>query len=243
RERKDGTKVEVLYETISVIGKGSVGMISKVRHRHSGVEYALKTIQLDKISRSMLKEMRNEIEILKRLDHPNIIRAIETFESDKEVYLVMKLCTGGDLHRRAPYAEAAVVDIISKLLSATWYMHQQGIVHRDLKLENVVYESTLPDSDIFIIDYGLSKIMDRDEARMKEVVGTLYTMAPEVLNGGVSYDKSCDMWSIGVIAFVLLSGDMPFDTASKQRLIKAVEDGRFEFSGRRWSRVSSEARR
>lgn len=78
---------------------------------------------------------------------------------------------------------------------------------------------------------------------MSEVVGTLYTMAPEVLNGGVTYDKSCDMWSIGVIAFILLSGDMPFDTASKQRLIKAVEDGRFEFSGRRWNRVSSEARR
>ncbi|CAM9965868.1 unnamed protein product [Ectocarpus sp. 4 AP-2014] len=241
RERK-GTKVEDLYETISIIGKGSVGMIAKVKHRQTGVEYALKTIQLEKISSSMLKEMRNEIEILKRLDHPNIIRAIETFESDKEVYLVMRLCTGGDLHRRAPYAEAAVVDIITKLLSATWYMHQQGIVHRDLKLENVVYESTLPESDIFIIDYGLSKIIDRDEARMSEVVGTLYTMAPEVLNGGVSYDKSCDMWSIGVIAFVLLSGDMPFDTTSKQRLIKAVEDGRFEFSGRRWSRVSSEAR-
>ncbi|CAM9417639.1 unnamed protein product [Ectocarpus sp. 6 AP-2014] len=241
RERK-GTKVEDLYETISVIGKGSVGMISKVKHRQTGVEYALKTIQLEKISRSMLKEMRNEIEILKRLDHPNIIRAIETFESDKEVYLVMRLCTGGDLHRRAPYAESAVVDIITKLLSATWYMHQQGIVHRDLKLENVVYESTLPDSDIFIIDYGLSKIIERDEDRMNEVVGTLYTMAPEVLNGGVSYDKSCDMWSIGVIAFVLLSGDMPFDTNTKQRLIKAVEDGRFEFSGRRWNRVSSEAR-
>lgn len=78
---------------------------------------------------------------------------------------------------------------------------------------------------------------------MNEVVGTLYTMAPEVLNGGVSYDKSCDMWSIGVIAFVLLSGDMPFHTTTKQRLIKDVEDGRFEFSGRRWSRVSSEARR
>lgn len=77
---------------------------------------------------------------------------------------------------------------------------------------------------------------------MKEVVGTLYTMAPEVLNGGVSYDKSCDMWSIGVMAFVLLSGDMPFDHSTKQRLVKAVEDGRYEFSGRRWNGVSGDAR-
>lgn len=78
---------------------------------------------------------------------------------------------------------------------------------------------------------------------MKEVVGTLYTMAPEVLNGGITYDKSCDMWSIGVMAFVLLSGDMPFNVATKQKLVRAVEEGSYEFSGRRWNIVSAEARR
>ncbi|CAM9097325.1 unnamed protein product, partial [Hapterophycus canaliculatus] len=241
-ERK-GAKMDDLYEMVSVIGRGSVGMISKVRHRQTGVEYALKTIQLEKISSRLAKEMRNEIEILKRLDHPNIIRAIETFESDKEVYLIMKLCMGGDLHSRAPYSEKAAADIITKLLSATWYMHQQGIVHRDLKLENVVYESKARDADIYIIDYGLSKIVNTTEERMNEVVGTLYTMAPEVLNGGITYDKSCDMWSIGVMAFVLLSGDMPFNFSTKQKLVKAVEEGSYEFSGRRWNRVSAEARR
>ena len=88
----------------------------------------------------------------------------------------------------------------------------------------------------------LKQIIDTNEERMKEVVGTLYTMAPEVLNGGISYDMSCDMWSIGVMAFVLLSGDMPFDHSTKQRLVKAVEDGRYEFSGRRWDGVSVDAR-
>lgn len=77
---------------------------------------------------------------------------------------------------------------------------------------------------------------------MKEVVGTLYTMAPEVLNGSISYDKSCDMWSIGVMAFMLLSGELPFDASSKYRLMKGVEDGRYEFSGRRWNHISGEAR-
>lgn len=91
-------------------------------------------------------------------------------------------------------------------------------------------------------DFFFLQIVDTHEARMKEVVGTLYTMAPEVLDGGKSYDKSCDMWSIGVMTFVLLSGDMPFDHSSKQRLINAVEDGRFEFSGKRWDRVSGDAR-
>lgn len=87
------------------------------------------------------------------------------------------------------------------------------------------------------------QIVDTSEERMKEVVGTLYTMAPEVLNGGITYDKSCDMWSIGVMAFMLLSGDMPFDFTTKQNLVRSVEEGKYEFSGRRWNRVSGEARR
>eukprot|EP00904_Undaria_pinnatifida_P000932 jgi/Undpi1/1083/HiC_scaffold_10.g04546.m1 len=233
-------------------------MISKVRHRQTKVEYALKTIQLEKMTSKLAKEMRNEIEILKRLDHPNIIRAIETFESDRMVYLVMKLCTGGDLRSRAPYTEKDAADIIIKasgccLLSADFVLVGAGrgggegafllahlrdsgaaldangdfhrIVHRDLKLENVVYESKLQDADIFIIDYGLSKIVDTSETPMKEMVGTLYTMAPEVLTGK-TYDRSCDMWSIGVMAFLLLSDNMPFDFSSKKRLIKSVELGR-----------------
>ncbi|CAN0006261.1 unnamed protein product, partial [Laminaria digitata] len=121
-------------------------------------------------------------------------------------------------------------------------MHQQGIVHRDLKLENVVYESKVQDSDIFIIDYGLSKVcVYTNEELMTDMVGTLYTMAPEVLLGK-TYDRSCDMWSIGVMAFLLLSDDMPFDFSSKKRLVKAVELGRYEFSGRRWDHVSGDAR-
>lgn len=86
------------------------------------------------------------------------------------------------------------------------------------------------------------QIIDTNGARMKEMVGTLYTMAPEVLLG-TAYDSSCDMWSIGVMTFLLLSGDMPFDFTTKQRLVKSVEDGRYEFSGRRWDRITSDARR
>lgn len=239
RERKGVSAMGELYEYIGFIGKGSVGMIAKVRHRQTGVEYAMKTIQLAKFSRSILKEMRNEIEVLKRLDHPNTIRAIETFEEERQMYLIMKLCTGGDLRARTPYSEKAVANIVTKLLSATCYMHEKGICHRDLKLENVVYESKAPDSDIFIIDYGLSKIANHEE--MDEVVGTLYTMAPEVV-AGKNYDNSCDMWSIGVMTFVLLSGTMPFPMFSAFQLKAAIAAGTYDFSGPRWTHISYEAK-
>lgn len=94
---------------------------------------------------------------------------------------------------------------------------------------------------MFLCALRVLKIINSNMSRIKGVVGTLYTMAPEVLKGD-AYDSSCDMWSIGVMTYLLLSGDMPFDCSTKQRLMKAVEDGRYEFSGKRWGYISPEAR-
>ncbi|CAM9601238.1 unnamed protein product [Discosporangium mesarthrocarpum] len=237
RQRRQGACVEMFYETLHTIGHGSMGTVSRVRHLPTGSEYALKTIQLARISPKMVQEMRNEIDVLKRLDHPNIIRAIETFESKRRVYLVMELCTGGDLTRRGPYTETVAAHLI---LSAVSYMHDQGVSHRDLKLENVMYESHDPDAEIQVIDFGLSKIYLKHGKLMHEMVGTLYSMAPEVILG--EYDESCDMWSVGVMAFILLSGDMPFDCTTQKRLLKSIEAGHYEFRGRRWKKISMEAR-
>ncbi|CAM9900074.1 unnamed protein product [Choristocarpus tenellus] len=158
RQRKVGAVLEMYYEILNTIGHGSMGTVSRVQHLATGNQYAMKAIQLSRISAKMVQEMRNEIGILKRLDHPNIIRAIETFESKRRVFLIMKLCTGGDLTKRAPYTENVAVSLITKILSAVSYMHSRSICHRDLKLENVMFESTDPDSEIQIIDFGLSKV-------------------------------------------------------------------------------------
>ncbi|CAM9795306.1 unnamed protein product [Chrysoparadoxa australica] len=190
----------------------------------------------------MKQEMQNEINILRRLDHPNIIKAHETFTSSRRIYLIMELCTGGDLSARAPYKEKEAIVIMRKLLSAVGYMHEHNVVHRDLKLENVMFESREPDADIKCIDFGLSKIYINNR-RMHDMVGTLYSMAPEVMHGGSEgYGPSCDVWSLGVIAYVLLSGRFPFDCRNKVALRAAVKKGVYNFSSSPWRKISKEAK-
>jgi len=105
--------------------------------------FALKTIQLNKISETFLKELRNEVEILKSLDHPNIVKPIEVFEStqNRQLFVVMELCSGGDLYSRDPYTESQAASIVGKVLSALTYMHSRNIIHRDIKYENIMFEN------------------------------------------------------------------------------------------------------
>ena len=156
--------------------------------------YAMKSIHLEQFTQQIfIDELRNEIAILKNLDHPNIVRAIETFEFRGKISIVMELCSGGDLYARDPYSEAEAARIVSSILSAIAYMHSRKIVHRDLKFENVLFVNTSPMSDVKLIDFGLSKVyVDR---RFTDICGTIYTMAPEVILG--QHTEKADMWSIG----------------------------------------------
>jgi calcium-dependent protein kinase len=130
-----------------------------------------------------------------------------------EIYLVQELCMGGELFDRLDeqpnfhYTEAECAKLIKQMLCAVRYLHSHGIIHRDLKLENFLFSSKANDSELKMIDFGLSKHFKCGEVQ-NEAVGTPYTCAPEVLRG--SYDEKCDIWAIGVIAFLLLSGDAPF---------------------------------
>jgi serine/threonine protein kinase len=164
--------------------------------------YAVKAIQKDQINEMYHEEMRNEIEILKHLDHPNIVRIFESFEHKRQIYLVMEYCSGGDLYERCnPYTEEETAKIITKILSAVAYMHRRGVVHRDLKFENILFENKRKNANIKIIDFGLSKVFKSDKYRklpvMTDFVGTLYTMAPEVRSlilGSRLYFKSSWHW-------------------------------------------------
>ncbi|CAM9170181.1 unnamed protein product, partial [Phaeothamnion confervicola] len=238
RERREGT-IDDYYRVERRIGHGSMGTVAEVLNKQTGHHLALKTIQLARISDQMIDEMRNEIEILKRLDHPNIIKAIETFESRRRVYLVMELCSGGDLTKRGPYSEGRAAATVLKMVSAVAYMHSRGVCHRDLKLENVLYSSEAPDAELKLIDFGLSKIYLKNQ-RLHGVVGTLYSMAPEVFSG--SYDSKCDMWSVGVLAYILLCGRMPFDCSSKNTLVEDIQRGVVSFQGPHWSGISEPAK-
>jgi calcium-dependent protein kinase len=148
-----------------------------------------------------------------QLDHPNIVRIEEVYESSNEIYIVQELCLGGDLFDRLDeqpdfhYNEVQCARLVKQMLSSVRYLHSKGIIHRDLKLENFLFSSTKTESPIKMIDFGLSKHFEIGQS-LDERVGTPYTVAPEILRG--SYNEKCDVWAIGVITYLLLSGETPF---------------------------------
>jgi calcium-dependent protein kinase len=127
----------------------------------------------------------------------------EAYDRKRHIYLIMDYCRGGDLSERERFTEEQAATIVYKLLDAVSYLHKRNVVHRDLKLENIMFDKEGPDADAKIIDFGLAtRYLSDNHKRMADKVGTLYSMAPQVLQG--IYDYKCDLWSIGVIAYMLL---------------------------------------
>jgi serine/threonine protein kinase len=220
---------------------------TKDEERDSDVRYALKTIQLNRVSPDFVEELRNEINILRTLDHPNIVRAFEVYEQQYKgqprIHLILELCSGGDLYRRTPYSERDAAGIVGQLLSAVKYMHDHDIVHRDLKFENIMFESHRADAEIKVIDFGLSKkfLHNDTERYMSEGVGTIYTMAPQVLEG--DYNSQADMWSVGVITYMLLSDTKPFSSRGREKMIDMIMRCDYHpMEGLGWDHVTQQAK-
>lgn len=203
------------------------------------VFYALKSIHLDRcMNKEFQMELKNEVAILKNLDHPNIVRAIETFLHQDRLFIALELCNGGDLYTRDPYSEHEALKITSDLFSAVAYLHSRGIIHRDLKFENIMFTNSSKHADIKIIDFGLSKKFAANEF-LADTVGTVYTMSPELLTG--SYNEKADVWSLGVICFMLLSSSMPFFGKDRAQVLRKIARASFHFNSRRWKKISNDA--
>lgn len=197
-----------------MLGAGNFGKVFLAQSTaDSEFKVAIKTIQkkrlLDKI-----EVLKDEINILSSLDHPNIVKYYETYESPNYLYLVMEYCHGGELFKKLTengedFTEQKAARIMKSLFLAVNHLHSKGIAHRDLKPENVMYGS---DERVKIIDFGLSKLTVQNNGglngNLKTLVGTPYYVAPEVLEG--DYSKECDCWSLGVIMYIILSGYLPF---------------------------------
>jgi len=228
------------------LGSGSYGVVHKGVHNVTHQERAIKVIPRAKIKN--FDRFRTEVRILQTLDHPNVIKLYEYFEDETNVYLVMEVCSGGELFERIIekeyFSEKYAAQVFKQILEAINYCHNNGVCHRDLKPENFLFESKDDASDLKVIDFGLSKILDQGSKavlqRMKTKAGTPYYISPEVLTG--NYDISCDMWSAGCILYILLCGYPPFYGDDDQEILKMVKKGDFDFDGEEWDEVSEDAK-
>lgn len=230
-----------IVDNDSVLGRGCTGSVRLCTRITTGVRYALKTLRVDNMTPESKKKFHQEISIMTKLDHPNILRLHEYFETDTKVYLVLDLCHGGELldylngQYRHHFDEGVVRRYVKQIVGAVVYLHEHGIVHRDLKLENFLLETKDPDSEIKLIDFGLSTYVDK-HGTARDSVGTPFYVAPEVLSG--PYNNKCDVWSIGVITYMMLCGRPPFFGTTDQLILRAVEAQPVDYSHRRFAHVS-----
>ena len=233
-----------IYDVLKQLGKGGYGKVYEVKNKKTGEIRACK--HLSKLNVKDLDKFRREIEIMKKMDHPNIIQIYEVFESERSLYIIMEECKGGEIFDRIiehiqnkqMYSEKDAANIFQQVMSCIQYCHNKNICHRDLKPENILYLNPGSEKDnlIKVIDFGLSQACDR----LKTKVGTAYYVSPEILNG--NYTHLCDIWSAGVILYILLSGDPPFNGPNDSAIYQKVAQMKYTFPENKWKNVSNEAK-
>ncbi|KNC52019.1 CAMK protein kinase [Thecamonas trahens ATCC 50062] len=221
-------EVEDYYEILDVLGQGAYGTVYRCRDVVSGEEYAIKTVELKKTDESSFKGLLYEVGIMKRLHHKSVVQLKRVMQTDMHMYIVMELCEF-ELRDRVssahPLSEAETRVVMKQLLEAIGYMHSQRIAHRDLKPANILLvKDDL--SKIKVSDFGLSYRMDSDHV-MDDKCGTPAYMAPEVINDRQVYSEKCDVWSLGIIMYVLLVGKLPFRSKSTEALFALIAGGEY----------------
>eukprot|EP01102_Stenamoeba_stenopodia_P014000 TRINITY_DN4611_c0_g1_i2.p1 TRINITY_DN4611_c0_g1~~TRINITY_DN4611_c0_g1_i2.p1 ORF type:complete len:339 (-),score=95.45 TRINITY_DN4611_c0_g1_i2:253-1269(-) len=221
------------------IGRGGFSVVVSATEKSSGRKVAVKCIQLDVQDADAVKGLKREIKIMKKIDHPNILKLYDVYVEGSDFYLVMELVPGKELFERiiekGQYSEKHASIIIRQILSAVDYLHGNGIAHRDLKPENLLSSGDGDEEVVKIIDFGLSKKFG--DEKLVTSVGSPGYVAPEVLTDD-SYDKSVDMWSVGVILYILLSGYPPFFGDTSSELFKKIIDCNYDFDDPAWDNVS-----
>uniref|UniRef100_A0AC34QJT4 Protein kinase domain-containing protein n=1 Tax=Panagrolaimus sp. JU765 TaxID=591449 RepID=A0AC34QJT4_9BILA len=231
------------YEFREVLGTGAFSKVFSAECRFEpGTMVAIKCID-KKALKGKEESLENEIKVLRKLRHQNIVQLYDTYDEKSYVYLVMELVTGGELFDRivakGSYTERDASNLIRQVLEAVAFMHRNGVVHRDLKPENLLYYNQDEDSKIMISDFGLSKT--EESGIMATACGTPGYVAPEVLQQK-PYGKAVDVWSIGVIAYILLCGYPPFYDENDANLFAQIIKGEYEFDSPYWDEISDSAK-
>mmetsp|Transcript_16104 Transcript_16104/g.40721 ORF Transcript_16104/g.40721 Transcript_16104/m.40721 type:complete len:603 (-) Transcript_16104:480-2288(-) len=242
-----GKKIKDEYDFVRSLGSGSFATVKLVVSRVDGQQYAAKII--DKIKTletdpEGLDDVWREIEVLQSVDHPNIVCLHQVYDEPRRLFMLMQYAAGGELfHRiveRKYFAERDAAVAMLDILKAISHLHEKGIAHRDLKPENILYESKSEDSKLMVADFGFAKLRDTGEM-MKTMCGSPVYVAPEVISR-VGYNTKCDMWSIGVILYILLCGYPPFLGRTIKDTMRLVKRADLQFPNEDWDRVSGEAK-
>lgn len=223
--------------------EGSFGSVHKAKNKSTGQARAIKTV--GKAQMKNVERFKQEIAIMTMMDHPNIIKLHETFEDHRKMYLVMELCSGGELFDRiidaGHFTEVQAASVMQQIVSASCYMHASHVTHRDLKPENLLLmtRETIETNHLKIIDFGVSCSFEPGQL-LTTATGTPYYVSPQVLAG--KYDHMSDLWSIGVIMYVMLCGYPPFFGETDAQVLAKVRAGSFSFPADDWKDVSEDAK-
>ncbi|KAJ4963583.1 hypothetical protein NE237_023522 [Protea cynaroides] len=237
------------YELGDEVGRGHFGYTCAAKFKKGelkGQQVAVKVIPKAKMTTAIaIEDVRREVKILRALTgHGNLVQFYDAYEDHDNVYIVMELCEGGELldrilSRGGKYSEDDAKAVMVQILNVVAFCHLQGVVHRDLKPENFLFTSKDENSQLKAIDFGLSDFVKPDE-RLNDIVGSAYYVAPEVLHR--SYGTEADVWSIGVIAYILLCGSRPFWARTESGIFRAVLKADPSFDELPWPTLSSEAK-
>lgn len=231
------------YDFIDLLGVGSYGKVHKAVHRTTGQVRAIKTVRKIKAVKDLGESFSNEIEILRVLNHPNVMKLYEFYEEPRSFHIVTELLSGGEFFdyivATRYLSEPIAAHFFRQLLCAVRYMHSNGIVHRDLKPENLLLDVASSKGNLKLIDFGTATFISPGQ-RLSKQYGTAYYIAPEVI--AKDYDEMCDMWSCGVILYILLSGKPPFYGKDDAEILASVKKGKYNLSSPLWQKVSSNAK-
>ncbi|GAA5805668.1 kinase-like domain-containing protein [Helicostylum pulchrum] len=230
--------------TKKTLGVGSFAVVKECIHRSTNQPFALKII-LKKAIAGKEHMLSSELDILKQVRHPHIVSMHNLYESKDAVYIVTDLASGGELFqqllKKGSYTERDASNLTRQMLEGLLYLHERDIVHRDMKPENLLFQTIGDESSLMITDFGLSKILKAQDDILTTACGTPGYVAPEVLLQ-TGHNKPVDLWSVGVILFTLLSGYTPFWGEDQASLFESIMSGEYEYDDEYWSDISNSAK-
>ena len=235
-----------LYIKKKILGRGSFGIVYLVKQRYLSRYFAMKVIKKSPTKAKEEEEnLMNEVDILRKLDHPNIVKITDFYSLKTEYNIITEYCQEGELFdeikAQSPFNEALAAWYLKQILSAVCYCHNMNIIHRDLKPANILIVKRQKNGfhPIKIIDFGTAKVFQKEKAE-HVLIGSAYYIAPEVLSR--NYTELCDLWSCGVILYILLTGRPPFNGASEEEIMRKIKEGNYDLKKYPWGVISEEAK-